>query len=301
MLKDVNKLSTGLRWGRRRLVPRSVEQVASEEPEFPTEWARSAPARMARKLILAGGFAPLLRVEIDSRVHGLEVLDALEPPVLFAANHSSHLDAPLILTSLPVEWRNKTAVGAAADYFFDVWWRAVATALAFNTFPVERGGSRRSAGQASELIREGWNVVVFPEGTRSKDGWMGEFRQGTARLSKRHEIPVVPISIRGTYQSMPRGRGWPAPGRLPVSVRLGRPVHPDARESVEDLSERIRRALAFGLEEDRTNWWEALKQESNGGIPAPFGPDAARWRRIWEASRPVEDDQPLTKKRRAWK
>jgi 1-acyl-sn-glycerol-3-phosphate acyltransferase len=297
LIRDVNKLSTGLRWGRRRLVPRSVEHVATEEKEFPTEWARSAPARVARRFILAAGFAPLLRAEIDAEVHGAEILDELEAPVLFAANHSSHLDAPLVLTSLPLEWRNKTAVGGAADYFFDVWWRAVATALAFNTFPVERGGSRKSAGQAAELIRQGWNVLVFPEGTRSRDGWMGEFRQGSARLSKRHNIPVVPISIRGSYQAMPRGRGWPTPGRQPVRVRFGRPLYPDARERVDELSNRIRRALAFGIEEDRSTWWEALKQESNGGIASPFGPEAARWRRIWEASRPVEEGGPG----KAWK
>jgi 1-acyl-sn-glycerol-3-phosphate acyltransferase len=52
------------------------------------------------------------------------------------SNHSSHLDAPLVLCSLPDAWRERTAVGAAADYFFDVWWRASATALVFNAFPV---------------------------------------------------------------------------------------------------------------------------------------------------------------------
>jgi 1-acyl-sn-glycerol-3-phosphate acyltransferase len=285
---DLETLSRGWRWGRRRLVPASVEQPLSETEEFPTEWARSPAARAIRSAILSAGFAPLLRYEVDAKVLGVEVLEELAPPVLFAANHSSHLDAPLILTSLPPLWRKKTAVGGAADYFFDVWWRAVGTALAFNVFPVERGRSRRSAGQAGKLIEEGWSILVFPEGTRSKDGWIGEFRQGTARLSKRHGIPVIPISIRGSYQAMPRGRGWPAPGRPPVAVRFGRPVYPDAREPVERLNERIRRALAFGLEEDRTSWWGAMKEEANGGVTWG-GPEGARWRRMWEASRPVKN------------
>ncbi len=59
---------------------------------------------------------------------------------IFVANHASHLDTPLILLSLPDEWRRRTAVAAAADYFFDTWWRAVGSAMVFNTFPIERRG-----------------------------------------------------------------------------------------------------------------------------------------------------------------
>jgi 1-acyl-sn-glycerol-3-phosphate acyltransferase len=194
---------------------------------------------------------------------------------------------------LPAAWRRKTAVGAAADYFFDVWWRAVGTALAFNTFPVERSGSRRSSGAAAELIEEGWNILVFPEGTRSQDGWMKDFRYGTARLAIAHQIPIVPVSIRGTYNAMPKGRGWPAPGRPRVSVTLGKPLFPiegEADEPAERLTELLHEALARGLQEDATTWWDSLR--SDGTVKAPEG---AQWRRTWEASR------PLTKPTRVWK
>ena len=76
-------------------------------------------------------------------VEGTEYLDGVRGPVVFVANHSSHLDTPLILGSLPERFADRVAVGAAADYFFDARWRAALTALFFNAFPVERYGSRR--------------------------------------------------------------------------------------------------------------------------------------------------------------
>src|SRR5207248_3004963 len=155
------------------------------------------------------------------RVEGLDVLEDLQPPVIFVSNHSSHLDAPLMLCSLPPAWRERTAVGAAADYFFDVWWRAAATALVFNAFPVERAGGARATQTAVELLRDGWNLVVFPEGTRSKAGWVQRFRTGAARLAIEQGVPVVPVAIRGSYSSMPRGRGSPPPGRFTISTRTG--------------------------------------------------------------------------------
>jgi 1-acyl-sn-glycerol-3-phosphate acyltransferase len=220
----------------------------------------------------------------------------MEPPVIFAANHSSHLDAPLVLTSLPERWRAKTAVGAASDYFFDVWWRSAATALAFNAFPVERKGPRRSTGTALALLDEGCSILVFPQGTRSHDGWIGDFHAGAAFLALRAAVPVIPVAIGGTFRAMPRGRAWPAPGRPPVCVRFAPPVHPRPRERARELNGRIQRALEVALHEDATTWWEAISADARDELPSYSGPAAARWRRIWEASRPPVTGTP----RRAW-
>jgi 1-acyl-sn-glycerol-3-phosphate acyltransferase len=238
--------------------------------------------------VLAAGFKPLLRSELDVEVCGAQLLDEIEPPVLFVSNHQSHVDAPMILTCLPMEWRTRTAVGAAADYFFDVWWRAAATALAFNAFPVDRAGGRRTVGLARRLLLEGYNLLVFPEGTRSHDGWVTEFHQGAARLSQHARIPVVPIAISGSYQAMPRGRAWPAPGRPPVTVRFCDVVYPADNEPADAYTARIRRAVATGLDENMTCWWDAIRRRARGEVDSSGGPKGAHWRRVWEASRPVE-------------
>src|SRR5438094_6438846 len=222
LTRDVRELASGWRWGKRPLVPSSAEPFAPrEEPEeFPTSWARTPVAKAARDALQRYALKPLVWNETSVRVEGLDVLESLRPPVIFVSNHSSHLDAPLVLCSLPPAWREHTAVGAAADYFFDVWWRAAATALVFNAFPVERaGGKGRATHLAGEMLNDGWNLLVFPEGTRSKDGWVRDFRMGAARLAVEHAVPVVPVALRGTYQAMPRGAAWPAKGRKPVTVR----------------------------------------------------------------------------------
>lgn len=294
--RDLSTVARGWRWWHRPLVPRSVEPPVAEPRDFPTAWARSEAARTVRAALQRYLLKPLVAFETTPGIEGLDVLLDVVPPVIFVANHASHLDAPLVLTSLPPAWRAKTATGAAADYFFDVWWRAAATALVFNAFPVERasGASDRakgSHGRATKLARallgEGWNILVFPEGTRSKDGWVRGFRLGAARLAVEERVPVVPVALRGTYQAMPRGAAWPAKGRPPVSVRFGRPVHPGDGESVNAFSARIRDALAVTLDEDRTSWWDAARRVASGTIAPLGGPDAAGWRRRWEASRPL--------------
>jgi 1-acyl-sn-glycerol-3-phosphate acyltransferase len=295
--RDLETLARGWRWGRRPLVPRNVALPKHEPRDFPTAWARSPAARAVRAAVHRGVMEPLLKWETRVQVHGREILDTLREPVVFYANHSSHLDAPMLLTALPPRWRERTAVGAAADYFFDVWWRAAATALFINAFPVERAGSRRSTRLARELLAHEWNILVFPEGTRSRDGWVGEFRQGAARLCVEEGVQAVPLAVRGTYQAMPRGRGWPAPDRKPVSVRIGRPVTPQPGEDAAAFTTRMRDALALLLDEDRTTWWDAIRRGARSETPDPAGPEAARWRRMWEASRPVA----RSAKPRAWR
>jgi 1-acyl-sn-glycerol-3-phosphate acyltransferase len=289
LFDEVREVARGWRWGRRSLVPRSAEPFAppAEPREFPTEWARTPAGRAARALIQRLVLRPLVWSETEPRVQGLDHLDGLRGPVVFAANHSSHLDAPLVLCSLPERWRRRTAVGAAADYFFDVWWRAAGTALVFNAFPVERSGGRRLSDTPRRLLREGWSIVVFPEGTRSRDGWVGRFRPGAARLCTGAGVPAVPVAIRGSFAAMPRGRGWPMPGRYPVSVRYGPPVFPHPGEGAGPFMRRLSDAVARLWDEDDHDWWSAQVRAARGRTPSPEGPSGPRWLRVWEATRPL--------------
>lgn len=299
-------VASGWRWTRRQLVPRSaVPHTPAPEPkEFPTAWARTAAARTVRDAVHRFGLKPLVWSQTRPRVEGLEHLDRVRGPVLFISNHSSHLDAPLILCSLPPRWRSKTAVGAASDYFFDARWRAFGTALVFSTFPVDRhGGSGTET--AAELLDEGWSLVLFPEGTRSGDGWMQRFKHGTARLSLEHNVPIVPLSIRGSFAAMPKGRSWPRRGRFDVSVRIGPAIHPDQEAGHRELSHRLIAAVARLWDEDTTDWYSSLRRAADGATPVPSGPPsrgggevaAGSWRRTWESSRPL----PRTDARPTWR
>jgi len=297
-VRDVRQVASGWRWGRKSLVPRSAEQYAiAERPTvFRTAWSRTRPGRVLREAVQKGGLEPLFRSQVRTRVEGLDVLADLSGPVIFVANHASHLDTPLILLSLPDEWRRKTAVAAAADYFFDTLWRAVGSSIAFNTFPIDRhGGSLATT--PGELLAEGWNLVIFPEGTRTHDGWLTRFQSGAAFLAVRHKVPVVPIAHRGTFAAMPRGKGWPAKGRPLVTVRFGAPLRPEEGDTPRTFGPRIRDAVAALLDEETSTWWDAQRRASTDATPNPSGPAIAPWRRVWEQSAPLE----TTNARRAWR
>lgn len=288
---DVRQVRRGWRWGRRPLVPRSAEPyvLPASSNVYPNDWSRTPAATAARDVVQKVGLEPLFRSQVRTRVEGLDVLDKITGPVIFAANHASHLDTPLVLLSLPDAWRRRTAVAAAADYFFDTWWRAVGSSLVFGTMPIERrGGSMATT--PGEVLAQGWNLVIFPEGTRSKDGWLGSFRMGAAYLAVEHGVPVVPVAHRGTFAAMPKGAAWPGRGRRQLTVRFGAPLVPGEGESVRTFAPRIRDAVAQLLDEDETDWYAARLRAAAGTTPDPSGPDVAEWRRVWTSTRSPEVD-----------
>ncbi|GAB3259924.1 lysophospholipid acyltransferase family protein [Nocardioides dilutus] len=301
-VSDVKQVARGWRWGRRGQVPRSAEPyvLPSKSTVFRSDWSRRKPAVVAREVAQKGGLEPLFRSQVRTDVQGLDVLERVEGPVIFAANHASHLDTPLVLLSLPDEWRRRTAVAAAADYFFDTWWRAVGSSLVFNTFPIDRRGGTMAT-TPGEVLADGWSLVIFPEGTRSQDGWMGNFRMGAAFLALEHDVPVVPVAHRGTFAAMPRGQNWPSKGRRQLTIRFGEPLHARPGEGVREFAPRIKDAVASLLDEDRTTWWESRQRAAAGETPDPSGPPVAQWRRVWEQSEsPVSTEGPASRLR-AWR
>ncbi|MEU3183878.1 lysophospholipid acyltransferase family protein [Streptomyces sp. NPDC006923] len=179
------------------------------------------------------------------RIEGRNHLRTLNGPAVFVANHTSHLDTPLILGALPRSIASRTAVGAAADYFFTSSLTGVTTALLFNAFPVQRHGKHRAVcGVAMDLLDEGWNVLLYPEGTRSPDGRLGAFKSGAARLCVETGVPAVPVALSGAHTVIPRGARFPAPARTRVRIRFGHPIAPTAGETWQALRDRMRQRIS---------------------------------------------------------
>jgi 1-acyl-sn-glycerol-3-phosphate acyltransferase len=209
-------------------------------PARRSSWAHGAAAATVRDAILCWILGPIIVHYTRTRVSGLEHLREVRPPVVFAANHSSHLDTPVILRALPSEWRRNTAVAAAADYFYRNRALASVVSLAFGTVPIDRkaGHSRNSTESLNAMLERAGNVLMYPEGTRSRDGAMGVMRSGAGRLAVEAGVPLVPIGLTGTHEAMPPGRFWPR--RHPVTVRFGAPLVPEGGEDHKQITTRLR-------------------------------------------------------------
>jgi 1-acyl-sn-glycerol-3-phosphate acyltransferase len=256
--------------------------------DYDTDWSRRFPARLARAVWVDDVLRPLVHLLASPRVHGGERLADVTPPVIFAANHNSHIDTPLILSSLPQQFRHRTVVAAAADYFFPTRAKGAVSALSIGAIPIGRQRiNRKSSDQAADLIGAGWNLVIFPEGTRSPDGWGQDFRGGAAYLAVRCARPVVPVYVHGTRQVLGKGARWPTPRGNPlarkpgVHVLLGPPMYPGPDEDARRFSARIQHAVAALGDEWETDWWTARRRAAQGATPALTGPVTSPWRRSW--------------------
>ena len=241
-MDDLRLLRRGFRWRGPR--PRSWAEAARVIPDAPEnlEWARREPVRSLRYLIQRGVMMPVNELMTHPRVEGVEWLRMLDRPVIFAPNHTSHADTPLLLHAMPDRVREKTVVAAAADYFYDRPWLGRLVSLYLNTFPFARSGSAAGVLHASgRLLRAGWNLLVYAEGTRTTDGTIGEFKAGLGHLAVENHVPVVPMHLRGTLRVMPKGSRLPVPG--PVTIRIGRPLNPERGETSKAFTQRVEEAV----------------------------------------------------------
>lgn len=264
-------------------IPDGVEPRPGElttGAHYDTSWARRLPSRYARFYLVEGPIRAAVKALADPVRVGTDRLANVEGPVIFAANHHSHLDAPLMITSIPEPWRHRLVVGGAADYFFRNKVTSAASALAIGAFPIERSKvTRRSADQAAELIDDGWSLLIFPEGGRSPDGWGQGHRGGAAYLAARCGVPVVPVHLQGTGRIFAKGDKRPRPGQSKVT--FGGPLRPLPEENATRFATRIEAAVAVLADEAGSDWWTSRRRAAAGQTPSLTGPATASWRRAW--------------------
>ncbi|WP_106586672.1 lysophospholipid acyltransferase family protein [Murinocardiopsis flavida] len=181
-------------------------------------------------------------------------------PCVVVANHSSHADTVALLAALPARSRPKAA--AAADYWFGAPLREWAGRSLVGVFPVRRGGGGSAdLLSAADLLGAGHAVIVYPEGTRSRDGAVGRFHSGAARLAAQAGVPLVPAAITGTRTLLPVGGGL---RRSPVAVRFGTPA-----DGIEQSRRQITAALGTAAGRGRRDVRHHSGPHPAGAEPAP--------------------------------
>jgi long-chain acyl-CoA synthetase len=216
--------------------PVAADEVA-EPVDFPS-WNRTWPVRIIRRLSQATWILPLARAFAWTRIEGREHLRDLEGPVIFAANHQSHMDVPVILAALPARIRARVAPAMAKEFFKAHFfpegytWKQRFTnsvnyylaAFYFNAFPLPQreAGARQTLTYAGELIGGGWSILIFPEGERSATGDIKPFRGGIGMMASRLDVPVVPVRLDGVERVLHMKAKMATPGL--VRVAFGAPM-----------------------------------------------------------------------------
>jgi 1-acyl-sn-glycerol-3-phosphate acyltransferase len=246
---------------------------------YDTSFSRKEPVRKVRALLLDAGITPLTRAITKPTTINASALDGLERPLIFVANHQSHLDTPLVLAVLPPQLRHHTVVGAGADFFFDRRTKGFFSSTLLGAIPIDRvRPSRASAELAIQLLEEGWNLVLFPEGGRTPDGLTQELKSGAAQIAIKVSRPVVPLFIDGTYEIYGKTNDRIHPGS--TTVVIGEPLFPRDGEKVAELNERITHALGVLGREAATDFFTARQPERALPFPAP----SRSWVEAWRSS-----------------
>jgi long-chain acyl-CoA synthetase len=220
----------------RTLVATPADTV--EEPVAFPSWNRTWPVALVRRLSLALWILPIARLFAWLRVSGLEHLRGLEGPVVFASNHQSHLDVPVILAALPGRWRARAAPAMAKEFFtahffpegrsrrdrFKSTLLYYLSSFYFNAFPIPQreAGTRQTLRYMRELTAGGWSIVIFPEGMRSDSGDIKPFRGGIGMIGSRLDVPVIPVRIEGADRVLHQTWKMAKPGV--VRVAFGAPL-----------------------------------------------------------------------------
>lgn len=144
---------------------------------------------------------------------------------IVAPNHASHIDTGLVKKALGKDVAEQTVAVAAADYWFDTKYKRAYMNNFTTLVPIERTGSlRQSLRHVTEILNEGYNTLIFPEGTRSLDGAIHEFKPIIGYLALNEKVGILPIYLWGTFEAFPKGMTIPAQKSLgaKIGAKIGR-------------------------------------------------------------------------------
>jgi len=184
---------------------------------------------------------------VQVTVEGLEHVDP-HGPAIFCVNHQSSMDIPVLLVSLPFQFRF-LAKRSLFRYPFMGWHLRRSGHIAVHRD--RPGEARKSLEEAVRKIREGYPVVVFPEGARSRTGEILPFKAGAFHLAVRSGVPVVPITLNGTMAVLKPDTVHIRPGRVEMIVHPAVPTAGLASEDVRELAERVRNQVLSRFKQPR--------------------------------------------------
>jgi 1-acyl-sn-glycerol-3-phosphate acyltransferase len=173
------------------------------------------------------------------RVRGLEKIDPSKT-YLFVANHQSYIDIPALFANLPTNFRILAKKSLFSVPFMG--WHLRRS----GHIPIDRSSSKsglKSLYEAAERVKSGTSVIVFPEGTRSVDGAIHEFKGGSFLLATRAGVPIVPITINGTRAVLIKDSWHLHPGKIELIIHDSIDASPYTPKNIDELAQRTREII----------------------------------------------------------
>ncbi|MEM9066654.1 MAG: lysophospholipid acyltransferase family protein [Planctomycetota bacterium] len=183
--------------------------------------------------------------------------------VLLAANHQSYFDPPFVGCWFSHR-RHADFVARAGLFKVPLFAQLIRTV---NAIPIAEEGSDAAAIRATlEALSKGHAVVIFPEGSRTHNGTIGEYKRGVELLLRRAKCPVIPVSIEGIYDTFPRSAKFPKLFGCRLAIRYGAPI-PHQELTSKDASESALERLRNWTEASRLELREVLREATKGRFP----------------------------------
>ncbi|MBW2974547.1 AMP-binding protein [Candidatus Woesearchaeota archaeon] len=219
-----------------------IRKKASRASYF-RRWTLGMPVRMIRYIMQVLLLFPLTRLFCRIETKGKENLKCLKGPAIFVSNHTSHLDSPVILSELPFRIKVNISTAALEEFFFredkrprTILYNLGTVFLNLYMFS-QKKGFMRSIKYTGELIDRNSNILIFPEGQRTKTGKMNPLKPGIGMIASNMKVPVVPIRIEGLSEILPPGSNFPKK-RGKVSLRFGKALY-FSNEIFTDITKKI--------------------------------------------------------------
>jgi long-chain acyl-CoA synthetase len=222
----------GFDWA--RLLKQGLNQAKGIKIRFPRAWITSPLFSLLSRMFF--------RFYFDFRARGLKNIP--DQPCIIVPNHQSFFDGMFVASLLKLRKLKDTFFYAKASHVKGGLLAAIAKHNNIIVMDINKN-LKESIIRVAEVLRSQRSMIIFPEGTRTKDGSLGDFKRMFAILARELNVPVVPVSIRGAFEALPRGARFPKPFRS-VSVEFLPPVFPEGLD-YDSLTEKVRAAINSAL------------------------------------------------------
>ncbi len=164
-------------------------------------------------------------------------------PMIIAPNHQSFIDGAVLSVGLPMSILRNSYFYATEEHVKGALKKAYANHS--NIILMERGHLRDSILKLAEVLKQGKNVIIFPEGSRSHTGRLSDFKKTFAILSRELQVPILPVCIRGAFEALPRSKRFLVPHK--IEVEFLKPIIPDGSKSYVEIADEVKQAIQQAL------------------------------------------------------